>query len=154
MRLLVYFVFIAWCNIQCGTVITRSIFAQIVKINTPKLVCEDEVWGVCCKIKSYLFSIAVIVVSCVILWYIRSHFCGTQQSIISKILSLAQSFHKKIMHNKNPCHSCFAICHTSGPFYWRGLTLILERISNYIHYKVWDEITYPFINFNGCSVEV
>ena len=27
-------------------------------------------------------------------------------------------------------------------------------ISNYIHYKVWDEITYPFLNFNGCTVEV
>ena len=27
-------------------------------------------------------------------------------------------------------------------------------ISNYIHYKVWDEIIYPFLNFNGCTVEV
>ena len=27
-------------------------------------------------------------------------------------------------------------------------------ISNYIHYNVWDEITYPFINFNGATVEV
>ena len=27
-------------------------------------------------------------------------------------------------------------------------------ISNYIHYKVWDEITYPFLNFNGGTVEV
>ena len=27
-------------------------------------------------------------------------------------------------------------------------------ISNYIHYTVWDEITYPFPNFNGCTVEV
>ena len=26
-------------------------------------------------------------------------------------------------------------------------------ISNYIHYKVWDEITYPFPNFNGAVVE-
>ena len=25
---------------------------------------------------------------------------------------------------------------------------------NYIHYKVWDEITYPFLNFNGATVEV
>ena len=30
-----------------------------------------------------------------------------------------------------------------------GLTLILEWISNYIPYEVWDEITYPFPNFNG-----
>ena len=27
-------------------------------------------------------------------------------------------------------------------------------ISNYIHFKVWDEIPYPFLNFNGCTVEV
>ena len=26
--------------------------------------------------------------------------------------------------------------------------------NNHIHYKVWDEITYPFLNFNGCTVEV
>ena len=27
-------------------------------------------------------------------------------------------------------------------------------ISNYIHYKVWNEITYPFWNSNGCTVDV
>ena len=27
-------------------------------------------------------------------------------------------------------------------------------ISNYIHYKVWVEITYPFLIFNGATVEV
>ena len=26
--------------------------------------------------------------------------------------------------------------------------------SNYIHYKVWHEIIYPFLNFNGAIVEV
>ena len=25
-------------------------------------------------------------------------------------------------------------------------------MSNYIHYKVWVEITYPFQNLNGCTV--
>ena len=43
---------------------------------------------------------------------------------------------------------------TSGPFYQHGLTLIPAWISNYIHYKVWDEITYPFLNLNGYTVEV
>ena len=37
-----------------------------------------------------------------------------------------------------------------GPFYWHGLTLIPAWISNCIHYKVWDEINYPF-SFNGCN---
>ena len=32
--------------------------------------------------------------------------------------------------------------------------LLLTWISNYIHYNVWDEITYPFLNFNGATVEV
>ena len=41
-----------------------------------------------------------------------------------------------------------------APFYLHGLTLIPAWISNYIHYKVWDEITYPFLNFNGATVEV
>ena len=37
---------------------------------------------------------------------------------------------------------------TNGPFNWHGLTLISAWISNYIHYEVWYEITYPFLNFN------
>ena len=35
-----------------------------------------------------------------------------------------------------------------------GLALIQAWISNYIHYKVWDEITHPFLNFNGATVDV
>ena len=43
---------------------------------------------------------------------------------------------------------------SSCPFYYHGLTLIPAWISNYIPRKAWDEITYPFLNFNGCTVEV
>ena len=39
-------------------------------------------------------------------------------------------------------------------FYYHGLTLIPAWISNHMSSKVWDEITYPFPNFNGCTVEV
>ena len=42
----------------------------------------------------------------------------------------------------------------SAPFYEHGLNLILAWISNYTHYRVWDEITYPFLNFNGATVDV
>ena len=38
-----------------------------------------------------------------------------------------------------------------GLFYLHRLTLIPAWISNYIHYKVRDEITYPFLNFNGAT---
>ena len=40
------------------------------------------------------------------------------------------------------------------PLLLTGLTLIPPWISNYIHYKVWGEINYPFLNFNGATVEV
>ena len=52
----------------------------------------------------------------------------------------------------NPCMPI--TLDTSGPFYLHGLTLIPAWISNYIHYNVSDEITYPFLNFNGATVEV
>ena len=37
---------------------------------------------------------------------------------------------------------------------WITVTLIPTWISNYIHYKVWDEITYPFPNFSGTTIEI
>ena len=47
-----------------------------------------------------------------------------------------------------------APCVTSSPFYQDWLTLIPARISNYLPSNVWDEITYQFLIFNGCTVEV
>ena len=44
--------------------------------------------------------------------------------------------------------------HASSPFYKHGLTLIPAWISDHILSKVWDEIIYPFSNFNDCTVEV
>ena len=46
----------------------------------------------------------------------------------------------------NSCSSCL--------FYEHGLTLVPAWTSNYTHYKMWDEITYPFPNFNGWTVYV
>ena len=41
-----------------------------------------------------------------------------------------------------------------GPFYYHGLTLMIAAgISNHMPCEVWDEITYPFPNFNGATVE-
>ena len=40
-----------------------------------------------------------------------------------------------------------------APFYWHGLTLIPAWINNHMPCKMWDEITYPFINFNVATVE-
>ena len=49
---------------------------------------------------------------------------------------------------------CDKFVETRAPFYQHGLTLIPACISNYIHFKGYDEITYPFLNFNGATVEV
>ena len=43
---------------------------------------------------------------------------------------------------------------TSSPFCQYGLTLIPAWISNHMPGKEWDEITYPFLNFNGATIEV
>ena len=53
-------------------------------------------------------------------------------------------YHTSVFHENN----------LWGPFYKHGLTLIQPWISNYTHYNVWDEITYPFLNFNSATVEV
>ena len=45
-------------------------------------------------------------------------------------------------------------CVIWGPFWYYGFILIPAWISNRIHSKLWDEITYQFPNFNGCTVEV
>ena len=51
-------------------------------------------------------------------------------------------------------HSFYFVFTRWGPFHQRGLTLIPAWITDHIHYKVWDEIAYPFPNFNGATVEV
>ena len=47
--------------------------------------------------------------------------------------------------------STWGTINTRAPFYSHGLTLIPAWINNHIHYKVWDEITYPFLNFDGAN---
>ena len=41
-----------------------------------------------------------------------------------------------------------------APFTNMVLTLIPAWISNHMSCNVWEEITYPFLTFNGCTVEV
>ena len=43
---------------------------------------------------------------------------------------------------------------SASAFHEYELTLIPVWISDYIHYQMWDEITNPFPNFNGATVEV
>ena len=46
------------------------------------------------------------------------------------------------------------VTHAWGLFYQYELTLTPAWISNYNPYKVWDEITNPFLNFNVATVVV
>ena len=46
------------------------------------------------------------------------------------------------------------MCHQGLFLYWHGLTLITAWISNSNHFKMWEWITYPFLNFNDAAVEV
>ena len=41
-----------------------------------------------------------------------------------------------------------------GPFYQQELIIFLAWIRNHMPGKVWNEVTYPFANFNGTTVEV
>ena len=41
-----------------------------------------------------------------------------------------------------------------GPFYQHGSTLVAAWLSEYILYKVWDKINYPFLNINGTNVGI
>ena len=41
-----------------------------------------------------------------------------------------------------------------GPFHKHWLTLIITWMINQVPNKVWDEIIYPFPNFNCCTAEV
>ena len=51
-------------------------------------------------------------------------------------------------------YACMYPCLYLGPLLQTWINLFPEWISNYIHYKVWDEITYPFPNFNSATIEV
>ena len=40
------------------------------------------------------------------------------------------------------------------PFHWDGLTWIPPWIITHMPIELWDEIPYPFQNFNNCTVGV
>ena len=52
------------------------------------------------------------------------------------------------------CCNHHVLLFTRVHVYRHRLTLISTWISNHMPSKVWDEITYPFSNFDGCIVEV
>ena len=45
-------------------------------------------------------------------------------------------------------------CYGMSPLLLTWINFTPRRGSNYIHYEMWDEIAYPFPNFNVRTVEV
>ena len=71
------------------------------------------------------------------------------------VLSYAEDMQSFIIHsNPHSLEDPFIRNITSGPFYYHGLTLNPAWISNHMPGKEWGEITNPFLNFYGCTVEV
>ena len=72
------------------------------------------------------------------------------------------AFISNVFTQEYPCHHglgmnqliCIFWCWHLGSLYWHGLTLIPAWLSNHTPNKVWDEIVYPFPNFNGATIEV
>ena len=82
---------------------------------------------------------------------------GMQQNLeaANKMCSLCKrSVTENVNHVLFECTSLIACRTAEWTTVVRSITLIPAWISNYIHYNVWDEITYPFPNFNICTVEV
>ena len=96
----------------------------------------------------------------------KSHSCSSQCGV-------GVSDHMVCNWKQHLLYHIFAVkakilimCYNWGSFYkhgitliqaWiykHGITLIQAWISNHILNKVWDEITPPFPNFNGATVEV
>ena len=55
---------------------------------------------------------------------------------------------------RNSLHFLLLVHDARSSFRWYGWTLIPAWKSNYNHYKVWYELTYPFPNFNGAAIEI
>ena len=76
---------------------------------------------------------------------------------IEKVLA-GQTLFK--MSERSQCTSGVCICFAwllmqpEAPFTNRVLSIIPAWISNHMPRKLWHGITYPFLNFNGCTVEV
>ena len=66
------------------------------------------------------------------------HYMDVVSDIVSKLKFYRRTFYSNGIDELVQKHD----------IYYHGFILIPAWIINYLHYKVWDEITYPFPNFN------
>ena len=80
-------------------------------------------------------------------WYFINHFMN-KSFLISTSIQFPCMKRRDRPHLDTKCewhrsgYYCYVL-YAWGPFHQHGLTLISAWIGNYIHYKMWDEITYP-----------
>ena len=66
-----------------------------------------------------------------------------------------QIFHAKNILKGLSSHVCISKEVTVSSCVWFQMDILIPAwISNHMPNKVWDKITYPFPNFNGCTVVV
>ena len=92
----------------------------------------------------------------VIIWW-TMYYWSSNSSFATVSLRFKTHNSEHTFHIDNKAF-CSLILKSNQKREWDMITLLLgfipAWISNYIYYKVWDEIAYPFLNFNGATVEV
>ena len=112
---------------------------------------------ICTSCTNLIATYHVIIVTCK---YWAWHKTKFQSKLITQWKIFTAGFH---VYDQIPVYvSCQDNCFTYNISHelctlfalWCQGPLILIWISQQIHYKVLDEITYPFPNFNGCTIDV
>ena len=91
---------------------------------------------------------------CLLIYYQRT--CSNRlwtQFVTQQVSEMSISW-KKMIHEYTKPHRLGATRHLQGPLSLTWFKWIPRMVSNYIHYKVQDEITYSFQNSIGETVEV
>ena len=100
-------------------------------------------------------------------WGRVTHICTSRLTSIRSDNGLSPGWRQAIIWSMSPygvtrpqwvngsIMSCLCVCDFQWPLLLTGIQLLISAwISNHMSSKVWDEITYPFPNFNGCAIEV
>ena len=109
-----------------------------------------------CLLK-HLYWILLYTVLILLLFHVKvcktgiNIFCDAVMCMIHTMVSQVTNDMALNWYETNPSVSYNKM--TRVPLYWYGLILIPAWINNHFHYEVWDDITYPFLNFNGATVE-
>ena len=82
-------------------------------------------------------------------WNVSVHIHGLVQERCNVFLGLTDQYHEITISWDHDTGS-----NNLWPILLTWINFNPSMNSNHMLSKVWDEITYPFLNFNGCTVEV